>query len=407
MKQVKKLNVEKIREDFPILSQKVNGRNLVYLDNSATSQKPKQVINSITEYYSTYNSNVHRAIHKLGEKATFKFEEAHEKVAKFINASKEEIIFTRNTTESLNILAYSLGKEITSKDNIVITEMEHHSNIIPWQQLCKRTGAKLRYIKINKEGILDLRNIPIDSNTKIVSVVHVSNVLGTINPVKEIGKLAHKHKALFIVDGAQSVPHIKVDVKDIDADFLAFSGHKMLGPTGIGVLYGKKEYLKKISPVFFGGGMISNVTKEDAQWADIPNKFEAGTPNIEGAIALASSIDYLEEIGIESISNYVKDLTAYAMKKLLELNNITIYGPENGDRTALVSFNLIGIHPHDVAQLLDKEGVAVRAGHMCAKPLMQVMDTQAVCRASFYFYNTKQEIDYLADSLKKVQEVFK
>ena len=407
MKQVKKLNVEKIREDFPILSQKVNGRNLVYLDNSATSQKPKQVINSITEYYSTYNSNVHRAIHKLGEKATFKFEEAHEKVAKFINASKEEIIFTRNTTESLNILAYSLGKEITSKDNIVITEMEHHSNIIPWQQLCKRTGAKLRYIKINKEGILDLRNIPIDSNTKIVSVVHVSNVLGTINPVKEIGKLAHKHKALFIVDGAQSVPHIKVDVKDIDADFLAFSGHKMLGPTGIGVLYGKKEYLKKISPVFFGGGMISNVTKEDAQWADITNKFEAGTPNIEGAIALASSIDYLEEIGIESISNYVKDLTAYAMKKLLELNNITIYGPENGDRTALVSFNLIGIHPHDVAQLLDKEGVAVRAGHMCAKPLMQVMDTQAVCRASFYFYNTKQEIDYLADSLKKVQEVFK
>ena len=406
MKQIKQLDVEKIREDFPILSQKVNGKNLVYLDNSATSQKPKSVIDAISDYYSNYNSNVHRAIHSLGEKATLKFEEAHEKVAKFINAEEEEIIFTRNTTESINLLAYSLGKNITSKDNIVITEMEHHSNIIPWQQLCKRTGAELRYIKINREGKLE-KNIPIDNNTKIVSVAHVSNVLGTINPVKEIAEIAHKHKSLFIVDGAQSVPHMKVDVKEIDADFLAFSGHKMLAPTGIGVLYGKKEYLKKISPVFFGGGMISNVTKEDAQWADIPNKFEAGTPNIEGAIALASAIDYLEGIGMDSISSYIKDLTAYAMKKLLELSNITIYGPENGERTALVSFNLIGIHPHDVAQLLDKEGIAVRAGHMCAKPLMQVMDTAAVCRASFYFYSTKQEIDYLTDSLKKVQEVFK
>ncbi|MBI2107335.1 cysteine desulfurase [Candidatus Woesearchaeota archaeon] len=407
MKQIKQLDIEKIRNDFPILSQKVNGKNLIYLDNSATSQKPQKVIDAITEYYKSYNSNVHRAIHSLGEKATLKFEEAHEKVAKFINAEKEEIIFTRNTTESLNLLAYSLGKNITSKDNVVITEMEHHSNIIPWQQLCKRTGAELRYIKIDKEGKLDLKNTPIDNNTKIVSIAHVSNVLGTINPVKEIANIAHKNKALFIVDGAQSVPHIKVDVKDIEVDFLAFSGHKMLGPTGIGVLYGKKEYLKKMNPVFFGGGMISNVTKEDAQWADIPNKFEAGTPNIEGAIALASAIEYLENLGMDSINSYVKDLTTYAMKKLLELNNITIYGPENGDRTALISFNLIGIHPHDVAQLLDKEGIAVRAGHMCAKPLMQVMDTQSVCRASFYFYNTKQEVDFLADSLKKVQGVFK
>jgi len=407
MKKVKQLDIKKIRNDFPILSKKVNGKKLVYLDNSATSQKPKRVINSISDYYSNYNSNVHRAIHSLGERATLKFEEAHEKVARFINASKEEIIFTRNTTESLNILAYSLGKEITSKDNIVITEMEHHSNIVPWQQLCKRTGAELRYILINKEGKLDLRNIPIDNNTKIVSVVHVSNVLGTINPVKEIGKIAHKHKALLIIDGAQSVPHLKIDIRNIDADFMAFSGHKMLGPTGIGVLYGKKEHLKKINPVFFGGGMISSVTQEDAQWTDIPTKFEAGTPNIEGAIALAVAIDYLEELGMDSICNHIKELTSYAMKELSQLKNITIYGPRNRERAALISFNLIGIHPHDVAQLLDKEGIAIRAGHLCAKPLMNTLGTAAVCRASFYFYNTKQEINSLVSSLKKVQEVFK
>jgi len=407
MKKVKQLDIKKIRNDFPILSKKVNGKKLVYLDNSATSQKPKRVINSISDYYSNYNSNVHRAIHSLGERATLKFEEAHEKVARFINASKEEIIFTRNTTESLNILAYSLGKEITSKDNIVITEMEHHSNIVPWQQLCKRTGAELRYILINKEGKLDLRNIPIDNNTKIVSVVHVSNVLGTINPVKEIGKIAHKHKALLIIDGAQSVPHLKIDIRNIDADFMAFSGHKMLGPTGIGGLYGKKEHLKKINPVFFGGGMISSVTQEDAQWTDIPTKFEAGTPNIEGAIALAVAIDYLEELGMDSICNHIKELTSYAMKELSQLKNITIYGPRNRERAALISFNLIGIHPHDVAQLLDKEGIAIRAGHLCAKPLMNTLGTAAVCRASFYFYNTKQEINSLVSSLKKVQEVFK
>ncbi|MBI4159368.1 cysteine desulfurase [Candidatus Woesearchaeota archaeon] len=401
------MHIEMIKQDFPILNQKINGKPLIYLDSSATSQKPKQVIDAIAEYYMSYNANVHRAIHTLGEKATLKYEEAHEKVAKLINAKKEEIIFTRNTTESLNILAYSLGKNITSKDNIVVTEMEHHSNIIPWQQLCKRTGAQLRFIPIDREGKLDIKKSPIDKDTKVVSVAHVSNVLGTMNPIKEISNIAHKFGAYCIVDGAQSVPHLKIDIKDLNIDFMAFSGHKMLGPTGIGGLYGKKEYLKKINPVFFGGGMISDVTEQDAKWADIPNKFEAGTPNIEGAIALGEAVDYLESIGVEKISRYNKDLTQYAMKRLLELNNITVYGPENGDRIGLISFNLVGIHPHDVAQLLDKEGIAIRAGHMCAKPLMRTLGISAVCRVSFYFYNTKEDIDSLIGSLKKIQEVFK
>ncbi len=394
-----------LKKDFPILNEKVNGKPLVYLDNSATSQKPQEVINSITEYYTKYNSNVHRAVHTLGEKATLKYEEAHEKVANFINASKEEVIFTRNTTESINLLAHSL--QISKSDNIVITDMEHHSNLIPWQQICKKTGAELRFIPIDKEGKLNLKQIPIDNNTKVVSVVHISNVLGIINPVKELAKLAHQYGALFIVDAAQSVPHIKVDVKDLDADFMAFSGHKMLAPTGIGVLYGKKRLLQKLPPFLTGGGMISNVTKDASKWADIPNKFEAGTPNVSGAIALGVAVDYLQNIGMDEINKNVKELVSYLMKRLLELNNISIYGPENGDRTALVSFNLLNIHPHDVAEILDKEGIAIRAGHMCAKPLMDILGVNAVCRASPYFYNTKEDIDHLIESLKKVQEVFK
>ena len=393
-----------LKSDFPILSQKVNGKQLIYLDNSATSQKPQKVIDSITEYYSKYNSNVHRAIHKLGEQATLKYEEAHEKVANFINASKEEIIFTRITTESINLLSHSL--QISKKHNIIVTEMEHHSNLVPWQQICKETGAELRFIPIDKDGKLNLKKIPINNNTRVVSVAHVSNVLGTINPIKELSKIVHQYDALFVVDGAQSVPHMKVDVKDLNMDFLAFSGHKMLGPTGIGVLYGKKELLKKLHPFLTGGGMISDVKKDVSEWADIPNKFEAGTPNIEGAIALGAAVDYLENIDMDEINKNVKDLVSYLMKRLLELDNISIYGPENGDRTALVSFNLLDIHPHDVAEILDKEGVAIRAGHMCAKPLMDILGVNAVCRASPYFYNTKEDIDHLIKSLKKVQEVF-
>ncbi len=393
-----------LKNDFPILSQKVNGKKLVYLDNSATSQKPQKVIDSIIEYYTKYNSNVHRAVHKLGEQATLKYEEAHEKVGNFKNASKEEIIFTRNTTESINLLAHSL--HITRKDNIVITEMEHHSNIVPWQQLCKRTGAELRFIPINEEGKLNLKNIPIDNNTKIVSVTHLSNVLGTINPVRELGKIAHRYGSIFVVDGAQSVPHLKVDVQDIDCDYLAFSGHKMLAPTGIGVLYGKKRLLQKLNPFLTGGGMIKEVKRNDSEWADIPNKFEAGTPHISGAIALGAAVDYLQDIGMDEINKNVNELVSYLMKRLLELDNISIYGPENGERTALVSFNLVGIHPHDVAEILDKEGIAIRAGHMCAKPLMEVLGVNAVCRVSPYFYNTKEEIDFFIKSLKKVQGVF-
>ena len=404
MKSLKDFKVSEIRKDFPILKEKVNGKNLIYLDNSATSQKPNQVIDSIKEYYSKYNSNVHRAIHKLGEEATLKYEEAHEKVAKFINASKEEIIFTRNTTESLNLLSYTL--KVGAKDNIVITEMEHHSNIVPWQQLCKRTGAKLRFIPIDKEGKLDLTKSPIDNNTKIVSVVHVSNVLGTVNPIKKICKMAHDRKALFILDAAQSAPHQKIDVKDLDVDFMAFSGHKLLAPTGIGVLYGKKKLLLSLDPFLTGGGMISDVSKNDSKWADLPNKFEAGTPNISGAIALGAAIDYIEMIGMDEIQRITKDLVTYTMEKLAELDNISIYGPGSEDRTALISFNLVGIHPHDVAEILDKEGIAIRAGHLCAKPLMKVLGVNAVCRISHYFYNTKEEVNYFVSSLKKVQEVF-
>jgi len=404
MKSLKDFKVSEIRKDFPILKEKVNGKNLIYLDNSATSQKPNQVIDSIKEYYSKYNSNVHRAIHKLGEEATLKYEEAHEKVAKFINASKEEIIFTRNTTESLNLLSYTL--KVGVKDNIVITEMEHHSNIVPWQQLCKRTGAKLRFIPIDKEGKLDLTKSPIDNNTKIVSVVHVSNVLGTVNPIKKICKMAHDRKALFILDAAQSAPHQKIDVKDLDVDFMAFSGHKLLAPTGIGVLYGKKKLLLSLDPFLTGGGMISDVSKNDSKWADLPNKFEAGTPNISGAIALGAAIDYIEMIGMDEIQRITKDLVTYTMEKLAELDNISIYGPGSEDRTALISFNLVGIHPHDVAEILDKEGIAIRAGHLCAKPLMKVLGVNAVCRISHYFYNTKEEVNYFVSSLKKVQEVF-
>ena len=400
--------MEKLKEDFPILSRKIHDKKLVYLDNSATTQKPKQVIDAITDYYTRYNSNVHRGLHKLSEEATVKFEEAHEKVAKFINADFQELVFTKGTTESLNLLAYSLLTDLKKGDEILLTQMEHHSNLVPWQQLAKRFGLNLKFIEIDKDGILNLENNPINNKTKIVSVAHTSNFLGTINPVKEIGKIAHENNALFVVDGAQSVPHMPVDVKDLDCDFLAFSAHKMLGPTGIGALYGKKELLEKMHPFNYGGDMILEVKFDDTKFNNLPWKFEAGTPNIAGAIGFGAAVDYLNKIGMENIKNHGLELTKHAMRRLNEVKNLEIYGPLRADRRGpLVSFNLINIHPHDTTSLLDDYGIAVRGGHHCAMPTMKLMNLVGSTRASFYFYNTKEEIDYLTSTLDKVKGVFK
>ena len=403
------LDVEKIRKDFPILDVKVHGKPLIYLDNAATTQKPKTVINAVTYYYENYNANIHRSIHKLGEEATAAYEEAHSKVANFINAGFEEIIFTKGTTEGLNLLAYSLTNDLRAGDEIVISQMEHHSNFVPWQQLALRKKLKLKFIEIDENGLLkkDSINENITDKTKIVSLTHVSNVLGTVNDVKEIGKIAHENDALFIVDAAQSVPHIPVDVKKIDCDFLAFSGHKMLGPTGIGGLYGKKELLQEMEPFLYGGEMIKEVTFEQTKFNDLPWKFEAGTMNIAQGIGLGAAIDYLNKIGMKSIENYENGLVSYAMKRLSEINEIEIYGPDADKRSGLVAFNVKDVHAHDTATILDGEGIAVRAGHHCAMPLASVLGIAASARASFYLYNTKEEIDKLAEGINKVIKVFK
>ena len=403
------LDVEKIRKDFPILDVKVHGKPLIYLDNAATTQKPKTVINAVTDYYENYNANIHRSIHKLGEEATAAYEEAHSKVANFINAGFEEIIFTKGTTEGLNLLAYSLTNDLKAGDEIVISQMEHHSNFVPWQQLALRKKLKLKFIEIDENGLLkeDSINENITDKTKIVSLTHVSNVLGTVNDVKEIGKIAHENDALFIVDAAQSVPHIPVDVKKIDCDFLAFSGHKMLGPTGIGGLYGKKELLQGMEPFLYGGEMIKEVTFEQTKFNDLPWKFEAGTMNIAQGIGLGVAIDYLNKIGMKNIENYENELVSYAMKRLSEIKEIEIYGPDADKRSGLVAFNVKDVHAHDTATILDGDGIAVRAGHHCAMPLASVLGVAASARASFYLYNTKEEIDKLAEGINKVIKVFK
>ena len=401
-------DVESIRKDFPILQRKVHNKPLVYLDNAATSQKPKQVIDAIVNYYNSYNANIHRGIHKLSEEATLEYEKAHEKVAEFIGADgMEEIIFTKNTTESLNLLAYSLTLSLKKGDEIVLTEMEHHSNIVPWQQLAKQRGLAVKYIKINEEGELDAKSISesITQKTKIVSATHASNVLGTINPIQEISKIARENNALMVVDGAQSVPHMKVDVKSIGCDFLAFSGHKMLGPTGIGVLYGRKELLEKMNPFLYGGDMIREVKFDGTTFNHLPWKFEAGTPNIAAGIGLGAAVDYLNKIGMGKIRMQDKELTEYAMKKLNEIGGVIIYGPKE-ERGAVVSFNIDNVHPHDVSEILDSEGIAIRAGHHCCMPLMKLLDVQGTARTSFYLYNTKEEIDKLIEGIKKVKEVF-
>ncbi|MCG8397092.1 cysteine desulfurase SufS [Bacillus atrophaeus] len=402
------MNITDIREQFPILHQQVNGHDLVYLDSAATSQKPRAVIEAVDQYYNHYNSNVHRGVHTLGTKATDGYEGAREKVRKFINASSmQEIIFTKGTTTSLNMVALSYARaNLKQGDEIVITYMEHHANIIPWQQAAKATGATLKYIPLQEDGTLSLEDVrqTVTSNTKIVAVSHVSNVLGTINPIKEMAKIAHDNGAIIVVDGAQSTPHIKIDVQDLDCDFFALSSHKMCGPTGIGVLYGKKALLENMEPAEFGGEMIDFVGLYESTWKELPWKFEAGTPIIAGAIGLGAAIDFLEEIGLDEISRHEHKLASYALERFRQLDGVTVYGPE--ERAGLVTFNLEDVHPHDVATVLDSEGIAVRAGHHCAQPLMKWLDVSATARASFYLYNTEEEIDKLAEALQKTKEYF-
>ncbi|MGG2934996.1 cysteine desulfurase SufS [Bacillus pacificus] len=402
------MNIHEIRKQFPILDQKVNGKQLVYFDSAATSQKPIQVIETLEHYYKEYNSNVHRGVHTLGTKATDAYEGAREKVRKFINAkSMEEIIFTRGTTTALNTVAASYGLEnVKEGDEIVISYMEHHSNIIPWQQVAKKTGATLKYLPLQPDGTISIEDArqTITTNTKIVSIMYVSNVLGTINPVKEIGTIAHENGAIMVVDGAQSTPHMKVDVQDLNCDFYALSAHKMCGPTGIGVLYGKKELLNNMEPIEFGGEMIDFVDLQESTWKELPWKFEAGTPIIGNAIGLGAAIDFLEEIGLDNIEKHEHELAQYALERLSEVDGVTIYGPKH--RAGLVTFNIEDVHPHDVATVLDVEGIAVRAGHHCAQPLMKWLKASSTARASFYLYNTKEEIDTFVESLIKTKEYF-
>ncbi len=404
------LNVNEVIEDFPILKQQVNGKRLAYLDTTATSQTPLQVIEAIDDYYKRYNSNVHRGVHTLGSLATDGYEGARETVRRFINARYfEEIIFTRGTTASINLVARSYGDaNVSEGDEIVVTEMEHHANIVPWQELARRKGATLKFIPMTETGELNIEDVKatINDNTKIVAIAHVSNVLGTINDVKEIAKVAHEHGAIISVDGAQAAPHMKIDVQDLDVDFYSFSGHKMLGPTGIGVLYGKRSLLKDMEPIEYGGDMIDFVGKYEATWTDLPTKFEAGTPLIAQAIGLAAAIKYLENIGFDAIHQHEKELTEYAYEQMDAIEDLEIYGPPKERRAGVITFNLKDIHPHDVATALDTEGVAVRAGHHCAQPLMKWLNQSSTARASFYIYNTKEDIDQLIYALNQTKEFF-
>jgi len=408
---IRTFDVEDIRADFPILDRKINGKDLVYLDNAATTQKPRRVIDALTHYYEQTNANVHRGVHTLSVEATDTYELAREKVSEFINAPRPEtVIWTRNTSESLNLIAATWAEEnVTKGDNIVITAMEHHSNIVPWQQLAIKKQVELRYIAAGKDGLLEMSNISsiIDSNTKIVSTTHISNVLGTVNPVNELARMAHKVGAVVLVDAAQSVPHMPVDVQAIDADFLCFSAHKMLGPTGIGVLYGKYDLLNAMSPYMFGGDMILEVTYEDAKWNDLPYKFEAGTPNIADAIATGAAVDYLKNIGMENVWRHEQELTAYALEQMSSLESLKILGPKDPSlRGGVISFIHNSIHPHDLGTGLDQLGIAIRTGHHCAMPLVRSYDVIAAARASFYIYNTKHEIDELVNGISEIEGYF-
>ena len=397
-----------IKKDFPILNEK----QITYLDSGATTQKPEQVIGAIEEYYKTMNANVHRGAYSLSVEASAAYESAREKVAKFINSpSAEQVIFSKNATESLNLIAYSYGMENLKKDDeIVLSIMEHHSNLVPWQKVAKTTGAKLNYMYINDEFEISDEEIEskITDKTKIVGITHVSNVLGTINNVKKIIKQAHKKGAIVIVDASQSIPHIKIDVQDLDCDFLVFSGHKMLAPLGIGVLYGKKQLLNDMTPFLMGGDMIEYVYEQETTFAPLPNKFEAGTQNIEGVIGLATAIDYIENIGYERIAKIEDEVVSYAREELSKLDFLELYiTPNKQNHSSVISFNIKGVHPHDVASILDNYGVCVRSGNHCAQPLMRYLGIDSTCRASFYLYNTKEDVDKLVEALNKAYEMFK
>lgn len=403
------MNASQIRELFPILDQEVNGRPLVYLDSAATSQKPVSVIEAIDRYYEHNNANVHRGVHTLGSRATDAYEGARDTVARFLNAaSSAEIIFTRGTTTALNIVASSYARSVCKEgDEIVLTPMEHHSNLIPWQQAAKATGAVLKYIPLQEDGTIRLEDVEqtITDRTKLVSITYVSNVLGVVNPIKAIAEIAHRHGAVIVVDGAQSTPHLAVDVRDLDCDFYAFSSHKMCGPTGIGVLYGKRALLEQMEPVEFGGEMIDHVDLYDSTWKELPWKFESGTPIIAGAVGLAAAIEFLQKIGMDEIARHERLLTDYAMERMSAIDGLTIYGPREG-RSGLVTFNLDDVHPHDLATVLDSEGIAVRAGHHCCQPLMRWLNVPATARASFYLYNTEEDVDRFVDGLLKTKEYF-
>lgn len=406
-----KLNTEKIKQDFPIFNQKINDETLVYLDNAATSQIPKFVEEKVRDFNEKERANVHRGVHALGLRATNQYESSRQKVANFIGTNNaKEVIFTSGCTDSLNLVAASFGEQnIQAGDEILVSIMEHHSNLLPWQQLAKRKQAKLNFIEINSDGLLDIKNLKskINSKTKIVALTHVSNVLGTINPIKEITDLAHEKGAIVVVDGAQAVGHFPIDVAELNVDFYAFSGHKMFAPTGIGVLYGKKDLLDKMQPYRLGGEMIANVTREGATWAEVPYKFEAGTPNIAGAIGLGAAIDYLQSLDFELIQKHEQELTSYALEKLKNVSGLTIYGPQKSNgRIGVISFNLKNIHPHDLATALDLNGIEVRAGRHCAQPLMASLNTESTVRASLSIYNTKDDIDKLVSSLHEAKEFF-
>lgn len=404
------LDNSNIRKLFPILGQTINGYPLAYLDSAASAQKPIQVIETLKYYYEQDNANVHRGVHTLGSRATEAYEGARAKVARFIHAEwGEEIIFTRGTTSSINLVASSYARAVCKEgDEIVVSAMEHHSNLLPWQQAAKATGAVLKYIPLQTDGTFSIEAAEntITNRTKIVSISHISNVLGVANPVKQIAAIAHNRGAVIMVDGAQSIPHIKVDVQELDCDFYAFSGHKMCGPTGIGVLYGKKAYLEQMEPIEFGGEMIADVGLYDASWKELPWKFEGGTPIIAGAIGLGAAIDFLEQIGLDVIEAYDKQLTSYAVEQMKQIEHLTMYGPEEG-RFGLVTFNLGKIHPHDLATVLDTYGVAIRAGHHCCQPLMRHFGASATVRASFYLYNTEADVEQFLFALNKTKEYFK
>ena len=398
------------REDFPILKQKIKGYDLVYADNGASTQKPKEVIDAVREVYESYYSNIHRGVHTLSESATEKYEDVRDKVADFINCSREEVIFTKGTTHGLNTTVFGLKDLLDEGDEIVLSQMEHHANLVPWQQLAKEKNLALRYVGFNSDFLINMDEVRsvINSKTRIVSMPHVSNVLGTVNDVKEIARIAHNVGALMVVDGAQSVPHMRVDVKDLDCDLLSFSSHKMCGPSGVGVLYGKKDVLEKMKPFEYGGDMIYEVSYESSSFNKIPYRFEAGTPNIEGVIGFGAAIDYLSSIGMKNIEEYEKILTQYFLKRVKSLEDITIYGPTDVVcRSGVFSFSISSVHPHDVSAIMDQRGIAIRGGHHCAMPLANKLGVCATSRISLYFYNTLEDIDYIIDVLSNLKEVFK